>query len=77
MTLTEERDLARLQEKLNKIARDAMDALRHGAESSPELLKASGAKDNAHSVLSSFWYYRKQMDKAIAEHIKKYPDGGE
>lgn len=63
-----------LQDKLNKIARDAMDALRHSAEASAEMLPHLGHKTNADAVLSSYKYYRKEMDAAIKEHLKQYPD---
>lgn len=70
----EKKDLEKLQVDLNRIARDAMDALRHSDEMSAEMLPHVGHKSNEAAVRSTFKHYRKQMDAAIAAHIKKYPD---
>ena len=67
-------DLAEMQARLNKIARDAMDAMRHGATADATHLKHCGHKTNADAVLSSYKYYAKGMDDVIRAHIKKYPD---
>lgn len=70
----EQKDLLKLQENLNKIARDAMDALRHQDELTADMLPHTGHKTNADAVRSTFQYYRKQMDAATKAHLKKYPD---
>lgn len=72
--MSEKKDLAALQALLNELARTAMDAMRHMATASPQILPSMGYKTNADAVLSMFKFYRKQMDDAIAAHIKKYPD---
>lgn len=74
--MAEKEDLAKLQDDLNRLARDAMDAMRHMAELDATGLKhcGYGGKTNADAVLGTFQYHRKRMDAAIAAHISKYPD---
>lgn len=74
--MCEKAELVELQDKLNALARAAMDAMRYSSELDAEGLLHSGyrGKTNADAVLSTYKYFQKEMDAAIAAHIKKYPD---
>jgi len=74
MGVQEEKDLAEMQVKLNQIARNCMDALRHLQDLDAEQLRHRGQKTVEGATVSTYNYYQKQMDRVIADHLKKYPD---
>ncbi len=74
MTEQEEKDLAEMQKKCDKIRETAFWAMRDYLRMTPEELQNTGYATSEAAVVSYFKHAQAQIDKLVTAHLKKYPD---